>query len=84
MGNKQSTSTSVVYDQTILESTIILDSKINRIIALSDIHSDIHAFIICLRDCARVIKKKSIETVNIFSLDKDTEELLEMNLNTDD
>ena len=38
--------------------TIILDPKINRIIALSDIHSDIHAFIICLRDCCKVIKKK--------------------------
>ena len=30
----------------------------NRIIALSDIHGDIHSLIIALRDCAKVIKKK--------------------------
>ena len=29
-----------------------------RIIALSDIHADIQALIICLRDCAKVIRKK--------------------------
>lgn len=61
--------------------TVILDNKITRIIALSDIHSDIHAFIICLRDCAKVIKKKSYVYTNIHLLDEDTENLLEMNLN---
>jgi hypothetical protein len=29
-----------------------------RVIVLSDIHADLEAFIICLRDCANVIKKK--------------------------
>lgn len=33
-------------------------SKDTPIIALSDIHSDIDSLIICLRDCAQVIKKK--------------------------
>ena len=55
--------------------TVILDNKITRIIALSDIHSDIHAFIICLRDCAKVIKKKSHVYTNIHLLDEDKEKL---------
>lgn len=75
MGNQPST-LSVKHNE-----TIILDQKINRIITLSDIHSDIHAFIICLRDCAKVIRKKHLETIDIYSLDKDTEDLLELNLN---
>ena len=62
--------------------TIIIDSSINRIIALSDIHSDIHAFIICLRDCAKVIRKvQTSKSINIHKLDSDTEDFLEMNLN---
>lgn len=32
------------------------------IFTLSDIHGDIHSFIISLRDCAKVIKKKSGST----------------------
>jgi hypothetical protein len=62
--------------------TVIIDEKINRIIALSDIHSDIHAFIICLRDCAKVIRKKDGIDSDIDKLDSDTEKLLEMDLNT--
>ena len=65
--------------------TIIVDSSINRIIALSDIHSDIHAFIICLRDCAKVIRKvPNINTIilpDVHKLDQDTEDMLELNLN---
>lgn len=65
--------------------TVIINPGINKIIALSDIHSDIHAFIICLRDCAKVIRKvidinKKI-IPDIYSLDQDTENLLELNLN---
>lgn len=30
-----------------------------RVIVLSDIHADLEAFIICLRDCAQVIKKQN-------------------------
>ena len=38
-----------------------------RIIAFSDIHADIHALIICLRDCAKVIKStKSMEEIENF------------------
>ena len=29
-----------------------------RVIALSDIHADLEAFVVCLRDCAHVIKKQ--------------------------
>ena len=38
--------------QTIINTT-------SDIIVLSDIHADIDAFIICLRDCAKVIKMKN-------------------------
>ena len=62
--------------------TNIYDPNITRIIALSDIHGDIHALIIALRDCAQVIKKKNGYTLtNSSELDLETEELLEMNLN---
>ena len=65
--------------------TVIMNKDIPRIIALSDIHSDIHAFIICLRDCAKVIRKISHPDRTMIShpdiLDKDTEILLEMDLN---
>ena len=64
--------------------TVIIDKNIIRIIALSDIHSDIHAFIICLRDCAKVIRKKDNIMMDINSLDQDTENLLELNLNTNE
>jgi uncharacterized membrane protein len=36
--------------------TNIIDSNINNIYTFSDIHADIHALIIVLRDCAKVIK----------------------------
>ena len=62
--------------------TVIHDPNINRIIALSDIHSDIHALIICLRDCAGVIKKKDGIPIDINKLDEDTQSFLEMNLLT--
>jgi hypothetical protein len=65
--------------------TVIVDSNINRIIALSDLHSDIHAFIICLRDCAKVIRKvPNVNTIilpDVLKLDQDTEDMLELNLN---
>ena len=59
--------------------TNIYDPSIIRIIALSDIHGDIHSLIIALRDCARVIKKKN--GFNPLELDHETEELLESDLN---
>jgi hypothetical protein len=76
--------------------TNIYDPEIKRIIALSDIHGDIHALIIALRDCARVIKKKEksiklpetekslkldLGTNELLKLDDETESLLELDLN---
>ena len=52
----------------------------NRIIALSDIHGDIHSLIIALRDCAKVIKKK---ITNPDIIDYPVEILLEYDLNLD-
>lgn len=65
--------------------TNINDPSIERIIALSDIHGDIHALIIALRDCAQVIKKKEcFNLINPLELDLETEKLLEMDLNVND
>jgi hypothetical protein len=63
--------------------TVIINPAINRIIALSNIHSDIHAFIICLRDCAKVIQKVRDSDIihDDHTLDQDTERLLELDLN---
>ena len=56
-------------------NTNIYDPTITRIIALSDIHGDIHSLIIALRDCARVIRKKN--GFNPLELDHEIEELLD-------
>jgi len=50
------------------------------IIALSDIHGDIHAFIIALRDCAKVISKNNY---NPKILDTELEIELIKDLNND-
>jgi len=42
-----------------MDTTDIIHS--GRIFALSDIHGDLHSFIIILRDCAKVITKKNID-----------------------
>jgi hypothetical protein len=60
-------------------NTNIYDLSITRIIALSDIHGDMHALIIALRDCAKVIRK--INEFNPNDLDLETEAFLEMDLN---
>lgn len=62
--------------------TNIYDPTITRIIALSDIHGDIHSLLIALRDCANVIRKKN--GFNPLELDRETEELLESDLNVND
>ena len=63
-------------------STNIMDPKINRIIALSDIHGDMHALIVAFRDCAQIIRKKPDHiNPNPEQLDLETEGLLELNLN---
>ena len=62
--------------------TNIIDPSINRIIALSDIHGDMHALIIAFRDCAQVIRKKAGHGYEPGKLDMETEILLELDLNT--
>ena len=62
--------------------TNIINSK-NRIIALSDIHGDIHSLIIALRDCAKVIRKKNNLTFDSSVIDHSVEILLEYDLNLD-
>ena len=44
-----------------------------KIIALSDIHGDIQSLIVCLRDCGRVIKKKSTFNPDSYDLDMEAE-----------
>ena len=69
-----------------------------KIIAFSDVHSDIHSLIIALRDCAQVIQKKKIFTfesladpladplakATIKPVDNELERLLNIDLNTDE
>lgn len=58
--------------------TNIIKPKI-KIIALSDIHGDIQSFIVSLRDCGGVIKKKSSFNSELY--DKDMEVELNKDLN---
>lgn len=61
--------------------TEIIDPSIKRIITLSDIHADIHSFIIALRDCAQVIRKKPGFECYQDIIDNDVESLLSKDLN---
>lgn len=51
--------------------TIINDPLLDNIYVFSDIHADIHALIIALRDCAKVIKKRNnfISTEKLLNID---------------
>lgn len=55
-------------------------NHLGKIFALSDIHGDLHSFIISLRDCAKVIKKD----INLSKLDPDIEENLIIDISIDD
>ena len=77
------TSTQKIYKTNIIDPTI-------NVFSLSDIHGDIQSFIISLRDCAKVIKKKinsdSLNKQNKFNFnqniyDENMEELLKLDLN---
>lgn len=57
--------------------------SIKRIIVLSDIHADLHAFIIAMRDCAQVIRKKTTVAFDQNVYDSDLERLLRINLNNE-
>ena len=64
------------------DTYIQVDPK-TRIIALSDIHSDIQSLIIAFRDCAKVIQRKgTIQTNEILSDDiyRELSDLLQINL----
>jgi len=56
----------------------------NRIVTFSDIHADIHALIICLRDCAKVIRKKDGFEFNQLCPDDDLEALLNIDISDND
>ena len=57
----------------------------NRIVAFSDIHADIHALIICLRDCAKVIRKRAVvPPFNQLCVDDDLERLLNIDISVAD
>jgi len=63
------------------KTNIIKPNK--RIIALSDIHADIHSLIIALRDCAKVIKKKYNIMFDPSDINHPDEKFFEYNLNLD-
>jgi hypothetical protein len=52
-------------------NTFRLDDKVPKIFAIGDIHGDIIPFIVALRDCCRVIKKKSDYRFNQKEKDQD-------------
>ena len=62
-------------------NTEILNHQ-GKIFVISDVHGDLHSFIISLRDCAKVIKKKIKLNTNI--LDYDIEKNLKINIKDDD
>jgi hypothetical protein len=64
--------------------TNLTDIKHNgKIFALSDIHGDLHSFIIALRDCAKVIKK--IVNIDLTKeIDSDIEKNLIIDISNDD
>ena len=62
--------------------TSIDDDNIKRIVTFSDIHGDLHALIIALRDCAGVIcKKRAFAFDPAIAPDTDLDRLLDINLN---
>jgi hypothetical protein len=53
------------------KNTFRLDDKVSKIYAIGDIHGDIIPFIVALRDCCRVIKKKTGYDFNQNKKDQD-------------
>jgi hypothetical protein len=75
-------SSSETQTKTSYYETNIINEHI-RVVSLSDIHGDIQSFIISLRDCAKVIKKKDEFNFDIAKYDDNMEQLLNINLNND-
>jgi len=73
---------SAIFKPAIFETNII--DKSIKVFSLSDIHGDIQSFIISLRDCAKVIKKKDNILFDKEIYDNDMEQLLNLNLNSDE
>ena len=69
---------SIVHIDDIYYNSNIIVPLNTRIISFSDIHADIHALIIILRDCAGVIRKNHLD---INENDEKLEELLNIDLN---
>jgi hypothetical protein len=63
--------------------TNIINENI-KVVSLSDIHGDIHSFIISLRDCAQVIRKKTEFNFATNEADNDMEQLLQRDIDTDE
>jgi len=61
--------------------TVVNPVKKKTVYSLSDIHGDIHAFIIALRDCAKIIKSTN-ENFQICEKDIYMEYMLNIDLNT--
>jgi hypothetical protein len=57
---------------------------VERVIALSDIHADIHSLIVSLRDCAKVIKMNQYYNHDELTYSDQTEELLNVDISVDD
>ena len=57
----------------------------NPISTFSDIHGDIHALLVCLRDCAKVIRKRKTPDLGEFHPELESDEhfnrFLEMDIN---
>jgi hypothetical protein len=72
------------FDQEKYFITNIIDPTI-RVVTLSDIHGDIQALIIALRDCAKVIQKKNtiLFDPNVYDQDMEAELLKDLNLPND-
>lgn len=68
----------------------ITDTELNNtiggpiIFTISDIHTDIFALIIELRDCAKVIRKKGIDIYNPNILDQELEDFLNIDISEHD
>ena len=68
------TSTETFFETNIIDPTI-------KVFSLSDIHGDIQSLIISLRDCAKVIRKKTANPFDNNIYDEDMETMLKMDIN---
>jgi hypothetical protein len=85
--NPSTPTTTKKLKSTIMNNTFINVPENTPIFTFSDIHADIHALIIALRDCAKVIRKKvkkvtdGLQPFNPDRPDDDMERLLLLDIN---